>query len=179
MWEGLGRHQDESGANELEQDPAAEQQVLTLVTALGCGLIASVFFAFSSFVMAALKRLPSAQGIAAMQSINVAAVTPAFMTALLGTAAACVAAVVWSVVSPDGNSPALVIAGAATYLAGVVGATGARNVPLNTRLAQVEPADARAAAVWDEYLERWTAWNHVRTVTSLAAAVALTVALTL
>ena len=57
--------------------------------------------------------------------------------------------------------------------------TGARNVPLNNRLAQVEPADARAAAVWDEYLERWTAWNHVRTVTSLAAAVALTVALTL
>ena len=30
----------------------------TLVSALGCGLIAGVFFAFSSFVMPALKRLP-------------------------------------------------------------------------------------------------------------------------
>jgi len=44
--------------------------ILTLVSALGCGLIAGVFFAFSAFVMKALARLPPAQGIAAMQSIN-------------------------------------------------------------------------------------------------------------
>jgi uncharacterized membrane protein len=56
--------------------------VLTVVAALGCGLNAGVFFAFSSFVMKALARLQSAQGIAAMQSINAVAVTPAFMTAL-------------------------------------------------------------------------------------------------
>ena len=39
--------------------------VLTLVTALGCGLVGGIFFAFSSFVMRALTRLPPAQGIAA------------------------------------------------------------------------------------------------------------------
>jgi len=43
---------------------------LTLVSALGCGLTAGVFFAFSSFVMKALGRIQPAQGIAAMQSIN-------------------------------------------------------------------------------------------------------------
>jgi hypothetical protein len=48
---------------------------LTVVTALGCGLNAGVFFAFSSFVMKALARLQPAQGIAAMQSINLVAVT--------------------------------------------------------------------------------------------------------
>ena len=32
----------------------------TLATALGCGLVAGVFFAFSTFVMPALKRLPPA-----------------------------------------------------------------------------------------------------------------------
>jgi len=31
---------------------------LTLVSALGCGLIAGVFFAFSTFVMKALARVP-------------------------------------------------------------------------------------------------------------------------
>ena len=36
---------------------------LTLVTALGCGLAAGIFFAFSTFVMKALARIPSAQGI--------------------------------------------------------------------------------------------------------------------
>ena len=42
----------------------------TLASALGCGLVAGVFFAFSTFVMPALKRLPPAHGIAVMQSIN-------------------------------------------------------------------------------------------------------------
>ena len=63
---------------------------LTLFSAPGCGLIGGVLFAFSSFVMNALARLPAAQGIAAMQSINVVVINPLFMTAFLGTAAACV-----------------------------------------------------------------------------------------
>ena len=49
---------------------------LTLIAALGSGLIGGVFFGFSGFVMKALARLRPAQGIAAMQSINVVAVTP-------------------------------------------------------------------------------------------------------
>lgn len=51
--------------------------------------MAGVFFDFSAFVMPALKRLKPAESVAAMQSINVAAVTPAFVTALFGTAAVC------------------------------------------------------------------------------------------
>ena len=64
---------------------------MTAVTAIACAVVGGVFFAFSSFVMAALRRLPAEQGIAAMQSINVLAVTPVFMTALFGTALLCVA----------------------------------------------------------------------------------------
>jgi SulP family sulfate permease len=52
-------------------------------TALGCGIVGGVFFAFSSFVMTALGRLPAAEGMAAMRSINRVAVTPPFMAALL------------------------------------------------------------------------------------------------
>lgn len=63
--------------------------VLALLAALGCGLVGGAFFAFSSFVMPALGRLPGAEGIAAMQAINILAVTPAFMAALFGTAAVC------------------------------------------------------------------------------------------
>ena len=57
---------------------------LTLVTALGCGTIAGVFFAFSTFVMKALARLPPEEGIAAMQSINVFAINSWFLVAFLG-----------------------------------------------------------------------------------------------
>ena len=50
--------------------------VLTLLAALGCAMMAGVFFAFSGFVMKALARLQPAQGVAAMQAINVAKSLP-------------------------------------------------------------------------------------------------------
>jgi uncharacterized membrane protein len=146
----------------------------TLLAALGCGLVAGVFFAFSSFVMPALGRLPPAQAIASMQSINVLAVTPAFMTALFGTAAACLALVVWAAVSADEWS---VAAGGALYLVGTAGVTIAANVPLNDRLAGLHADGPHAVDVWVEYLTKWTRWNHLRTVAALAAAVLLTIAL--
>ena len=68
---------------------SAALQALTLAAALGCGTVGGVFFAFSTFVMPALRRLPEAQGVAAMQSINITAITPLFMTALFGTAVVC------------------------------------------------------------------------------------------
>jgi uncharacterized membrane protein len=111
----------------------------TLVSALGCGLIAGVFFAFSSFVMPALRRLSPERGIAAMQSINVLAVTPVFMTALFGTAAACLGLVVWAVISWGEQPAALVLAGGALYIVGTIGVTIACNVPLNNRLANMHP----------------------------------------
>ncbi len=149
----------------------------TLIAALGCGLIGGVFFAFSSFVMPALKRLPPAQGISAMQSINVLAVTPAFMAALFGTAAACVGLVAWAVISWGDRSTAPVLAGGALYLVGTIGVTMACNVPLNNMLAKLHPRGTEAAGRWDRFVTGWTAWNHVRTVAALAAAAALTVAL--
>src|SRR5919106_3967514 len=111
----------------------------TLVTALGCGLVAGVFFAFSSFVMPALKRLPPAYGIAAMQSINKLAVTPAFMTALFGTAVACLGMVAWAVIVSSERPAALVLAGDALYIVGTIGVTIACNVPLNNKLATLHP----------------------------------------
>ena len=69
---------------------------LTFISAIGCGLVGGVFFAFSTFVMQGLGRLPAPQGAAAMQAINVTAVTPVFMAALFGTAAVCIAAMIAS-----------------------------------------------------------------------------------
>ena len=155
--------------------------IATVLTALGCGLIAGAFFAFSSFVMPALKRLPAAQGIAAMQSINKLAVTPAFMTALFGTAVACLGMVAWAAISsserPSALVAALMIAGGVAYLVGAIGVTIACNVPLNDRLAKLHPQGSDAAGRWEEYVTKWTAWNHLRAAAALAAAALLTIAL--
>jgi uncharacterized membrane protein len=150
---------------------------LTLVTALGCGLSAGALFAFSSFVMKALARLPAAQGIAAMQSINVMAVTPAFMTALFGTAVACVAVAIWALADWQDSYGPYLIAGGGLYLVGTVGLTMGYHVPRNNALAAVEPTNPEAEARWRRYLADWTRWNHVRAGAGLAAAAALTEAL--
>jgi uncharacterized membrane protein len=51
---------------------------LSFAVALGSGLMAGIFFAFSTMVMPALSRIPPAQAIAAMQSINVVVINPWF-----------------------------------------------------------------------------------------------------
>lgn len=150
---------------------------LTVTAALGCGGNGGVFFAFSSFVMPALGRLPPAQGIAAMQSINVQAVTPPFMTAFLGTAAACLALVFAALRRWGEPGAAPQLAGGLLYLVGIVGVTAARNVPLNDALAAVAADAAAGAALWRRFLPTWTAWNSVRAAAGLAAAAALTAAL--
>jgi uncharacterized membrane protein len=151
--------------------------VLTLLAALGCAMMAGVFFAFSAFVMAALRRLKPEEGIAAMQSINIRVVTPVFMTALFGTAAACLGLIAWAVTSWGEGPSALVITGGALYFLGTIGVTVACNVPLNNRLATLHSQGADAADYWAKYVTSWTAWNHVRTIAALAAAALLTGAL--
>ena len=150
---------------------------LTVATALGCALNAGVFFAFSSFVMKALARLQPAQGIAAMQSINLMAVTPAFMAALFGTAIACVAVAIWALVDWDDAVGPWLLAGSAVYLMGAIGLTIAYHVPRNNALAAVEPQAAEAAGRWTRYVAEWTRWNHLRAAAALAAAVSFTLAL--
>ena len=150
--------------------------VLTLLAALGCAMMAGVFFAFSAFVMKALARLPAQQGIGAMQAINVAAVTPVFMAALFGTAAACGALAVWALFAWGERFAPYLLVGSALYLIGTILLTIVYHVPRNEALAKIEPRDAGAESYWRRYLSDWTAWNHLRAA-SLAAAAALTVAL--
>ena len=149
---------------------------LTVITALGCGLNAGVFFAFSAFVMHALRRLPPAQGIAAMQSINVTAVTPAFMTALFGSAVACVPLIIAGISTWDESFGPYLAAGGGLYLAGTIAPTIAYHVPRNDALARVDPESSEGASYWARYLAEWTRWNHLRGGAALAAAALLTVA---
>jgi uncharacterized membrane protein len=136
-----------------------------------------VFFAFSTFIMAGLKRLPAPEGIRAMQSINVTAVRPAFMALLFGTAALCVLVAIRAVMTWGDRRALLLLAGAAVYLLGAIVLTAAYNVPRNDALAALDPSSAGAAAHWVTYVREWTLANHLRTVASLAASLCLILAL--
>jgi uncharacterized membrane protein len=150
---------------------------MTLIAALGCGLIAGVFFAFSAFVMQALARLPHGEGIAAMQSINVVVLNPLFLGVFVGTAMVCVLGLIDSLVGWQTPGAAYVLAGSALYLVGTFLVTRVFNVPRNDALASVAPSDPSSAAIWAGYVSSWTAWNHVRTAAALAAAASFSIAL--
>jgi uncharacterized membrane protein len=138
--------------------------------ALGSGLVAGVFFAFSSFVMPALSRLPAAQGIAAMQSINVVVLNRSFLAVFLGTALVCVVVGVRAVSRWSSAGPTLELGASALYLVGCVLVTRAGNVPYNDALARLSPASEPAARYWVEYVARWSSWNHARGAFSLLSA---------
>ncbi|MEU9985822.1 DUF1772 domain-containing protein [Streptomyces sp. NPDC007971] len=151
--------------------------VLIVLGVLGTGLVAGVFCGFSTFVMRGLAALPPAQGVAAMNAINVAAVRPAFMLVFTGSAVLCaVIAVVTFVVWPDDGTVGLLL-GSALYLLGSFGVTMVANVPRNDRLAGLAPGSPEAAVYWPVYVREWTFWNHVRAAASAAAAVVYLLAL--
>lgn len=147
----------------------------TTVAAVGSGLAGGVFLGFSSFVMSALRRLPPAEGIAAMQSINRQAPTPAFMALLFGTAALSAGLGVHSVTHSDEPQAPWVTAGTISYLAAIA-ITAAFHVPRNNRLATFVPASADGARYWATYVSQWTTGNHFRTAACTAAAVLYAVA---
>lgn len=148
---------------------------LAFSAAIGSGLTAGVFFAFSTFVMAALARLPAMQGLAAMNEINVTVINPAFMAALMGTALACVILACGSLLWWGRVNGGLILAASVIYLVGCFAVTMAFNVPLNDKLAAVGPTES--TALWARYLHDWTMWNHVRTAAPIASMALFIVAL--
>jgi uncharacterized membrane protein len=126
--------------------------------------------------MKALGRLPVTQGIAAMQSINVVVLNPWFLGVFVGTAALGLGLGIASVLNWSRPGAAWLLAGSVLYLVGNFLVTRACNIPRNDALAAVDPSTAEAAQVWAGYLVTWTAWNHVRTATALAASACFIVA---
>ncbi len=59
---------------------------VTFFALVGSGLVAGLFFAYSNSVMPALAKMPSPQGITAMNYINVVIQNPLFFTVFMGTA---------------------------------------------------------------------------------------------
>jgi uncharacterized membrane protein len=148
--------------------------IVKLVVTLGCGLIAGVFFAFSTFIMKALAQQPTAQGIATMQAINITVINPWFMTVFIGTAIACMGVAIATLLNWYQPHAIYLLIGSLLYLVGTFGVTIVCNVPLNESLAIVDPNSLDGATLWAKYLTNWTFWNHVRTVAAIAATLTFT-----
>ena len=137
-----------------------------LLALLASTLIAGFFYTYSISVMPGLAVTEPHAAMQAMQGINATIRTPIFAFAFFGafgfTAAAAALAPRWAVVVP-------LMAGGLIYAAGGLALTFAVHVPMNESLALVDAAAADAVQIWQDYLQDWTAWNHVRAIASLLA----------
>lgn len=145
---------------------------LTFLAVIGSGLAAGLFFIFSNTIMASFARLPAAQGVAAMQQINLTIINPAFMAVFMGMVVLSLVLGARALLGWSEAGAAWLLAGAVAYLVGAFLVTVIFNVPLNDQLAAVDPSSTEGAALWATYLRGWLPWNHVRTaacVVSLGA----------
>jgi uncharacterized membrane protein len=102
-----------------------------------------------------------------------------FFAVFFGTAACCLLVAAASFFRWQKLGAAYPLVGGLLYLVGTILVTMMCNVPLNDKLAAVDPASTDAGLTWANYLKTWMAWNHVLTVAALAAAALETAALLL
>jgi len=151
--------------------------VATIAAIVGTGLIGGIFFAFSNFVMKALERVPSSEGMLAMQTINVTVLNRGFLGVFMGTAVVSLFLAIAAIAGWTSTHSPYLLGGAVSYIGGTWLVTAFGNVPLNDKLAAVEVGDPASSNVWEDYLSRWTALNSRRTGAALLAAVLFSIGL--
>jgi uncharacterized membrane protein len=150
------------------------------MAALFSAAAGGMMYVFSTFVMRGLDRTGPVDAITAMRGINVEANSnPVFLLGYFGaTILALVVGVIAAMQLRQPGSWVVLVGAVLAILAAVI--TMAFNVPLNNHLDTVNPVGlsaADAAREWQAYFSTWTAWNHVRTVTSFVGAALMLVGL--
>jgi uncharacterized membrane protein len=150
------------------------------LAALASAAAGGMMYVFSTFVLRGLARTGPVDAITAMRGINAEANSnPVFLLGYFSASMLAIAVGVIAVVQlKQPGSWWLLIGALFGILAAII--TMIFNVPLNNHLDSVNPdglAVADAAREWQAYLSTWTAWNHVRTITSFVGAVLMLVGL--
>jgi len=141
--------------------------ILLIVAIVGAGLGSGIFLAFSSGVVPGLRRASDETYVSAMREMNIAIPrSPAFLLPLfLPPFLLAGASVAAFVAAEEASGWALLIAAVIFVVGGTV-LTSGRNIPLNNALEKARGGDATAAR--EAFDRPWAAWNHVRTLLTLA-----------
>ena len=147
---------------------------------IAMGLVAGLYFFSAIAVMPALTAADDRTLVDAMQQMIDKIENPVFFLVFLGAPALAAVALVQARRSGQAKAAGWIIAGLALYTVMVV-ITFAVHIPLNEDLEQAgDPARIEnLAAVRDDFVTPWVAWDIVRTLVTTAAFGSLTWALVL
>ena len=155
---------------------ASAATVLLWFAAIGSGLLAGLFYAFSAFIMSALRRAGANVGIDAMNAINDTILRSSFMPLFLGTTLASAALIAIALLQWGGAGTMAMLSGGLLLVLGMFACTMFANVPLNNAL-KAAGSGEHALPVWQRFLDQWTRWNHVRTAACTLACILFVLAL--
>lgn len=145
--------------------------ILSQFSVIACAIVGGAFLTFSDFVMRSLDRANTDAGIEVMQVINREVFNFVFMALFLGMTALSPLMIGYAVIYLSDPGAALIMLAGGIYLVGVFGVTMVFNVPMNKQLVTLDHASQEAAAYWkNTYFPKWTLWNTVRTIASIASA---------
>lgn len=157
-------------------------QIVSIVAAFLCTLVAGFLFAWAVVVMPGLARLPDREFLRAFQVMDriIQDNQPVFMLVWAGSVFAVVAAAVLGFGPLDRAGRVLVVIAAVAYVLGVQLPTIAINVPLNNGLQALhtDTMDEHALRTAREGFERrWNRSNVFRTTVASLVSVLLLVVL--
>jgi len=139
------------------------------IAAIGAGLMAGVYFAFSGFVMRSLDQLGAARAADAMNSINEVILRSWFMALFFASTLLYTILATVSLFDTGLAGRGMLFVAGLIYVVGMFLCTVLFNVPLNNRLAAAGDDESAKAKTRALYLVHWTHWNHLRSICSLTA----------
>ncbi|MEP0068009.1 DUF1772 domain-containing protein [Pyruvatibacter sp.] len=158
-------------------------QILVLVSALLCSLVAGFVFCFSVVVMPGIRTLGDRDFLRSFKVMDgiIQNNPPVFILVWLGSALVLIAAAALGALQLDGPDGDLLIIACGLYIFCVQVPTIAFNIPLNNRLQSLDldaVAETEIVETAEAFKRRWVRWNTFRTIAATLTVILLLVALT-
>ena len=147
--------------------------IILLITATTTALMAGLFYAYSCSVNLGLGRLPDAEYIAAMQSINRAIQNPVFFISFFGTLILLPLSTYLHFERPPSMRFWFLLIATVIYFIGAFGVTVAGNIPLNDALDRFNLQTASQATIAAQRVLFENRWNNLNTIRTVASTITI------
>ncbi|MBO9633373.1 MAG: DUF1772 domain-containing protein [Chitinophagaceae bacterium] len=132
------------------------------------GLMAGLFFSFSTAIIPGLAQLPDGAYLQAFQNINISIQNPVFLLCFMAPVI-ILPVTTWLQNKQGGSSAWLwVLAATVLYVIAVFGVTVAGNVPLNDALAKADLTNASLPSLAEQRAAFEPLWNKLHTIRTIA-----------
>ena len=144
-------------------------EIVLVLSAVLCALVAGFLFAFACVVMPGIRELNDRDFLSAFQVMDrvIQRNQPCFMMVWVGSVAAVASATLLSFWHLVGIDHLLLMSAGAIYLIGVQLPTATVNIPLNNRVQKLDVNSLSESDVSEErtrFESQWNKWNRIRTI---------------